>query len=88
MYAAKKGYRKPSIKNPRNEYLWTVEMVRKILMNQSYVGDVVNFKTYSSREPRHASREQIIVLFSRLIARVFVSVSKPSNSIRLIHKKH
>ena len=47
MYAAKKGYRKPSIKNPRNEYLWTVEMVRKILMNQSYVGDVVNFKTYS-----------------------------------------
>lgn len=47
MYAAQKGYRKPSIKNPRNEYLWTVEMVRKILMNQSYVGDVVNFKTYS-----------------------------------------
>ena len=30
MYAAKKGYRKPSIKNPRNEYLWTIEMVRKI----------------------------------------------------------
>ena len=27
--------------------LWTVEMVRKILLNQSYVGDVVNFKTYS-----------------------------------------
>ena len=47
MYAAKKGYRKPSIKNPQNEYLWTIEMVRKILMNQSYVGDVVNFKTYS-----------------------------------------
>ena len=47
MYAAQKGYRKPSIKNPRNEYLWTVEMVRKILINQSYVGDVVNFKTYS-----------------------------------------
>ncbi|MDE5600258.1 MAG: recombinase family protein, partial [Oscillospiraceae bacterium] len=47
MYAYKKGYRKPSIKNPRNEYLWTVEIVRKILSNQSYVGDVVNFKTYS-----------------------------------------
>ena len=47
MYAYKKGYRKPAIKNPRNEYLWTVEMVRKILSNQSYVGDVVNFKTYS-----------------------------------------
>ena len=47
MYAYKKGYRKPAIKVPRNEYLWTVEMVRKILSNQSYVGDVVNFKTYS-----------------------------------------
>ena len=47
MYAYKKGYRKPSIKNPRNEYLWTVEIVRKILSNQSYVGDIVNFKTYS-----------------------------------------
>ncbi len=47
MYAAQKGYRKPSIKNPRNKYLWTVEMVRKILSNQSYVGDVVNYKTYS-----------------------------------------
>lgn len=47
MYAHKKGYRKPSIKNLRSEYLWTVEMVRKILSNQSYVGDVVNFKTYS-----------------------------------------
>lgn len=47
MYAYKKGYRKPAIKNPRSEYLWTVEMVRKILLNQSYVGDVINFKTYS-----------------------------------------
>ncbi len=47
MYTYKKGYRKPAIKVPRNEYLWTVEMVRKILSNQSYVGDVVNFKTYS-----------------------------------------
>ena len=87
MYAAKKGYRKPSIKNPRNEYLWTVEMVRKILMNQSYVDDVVNFKTYSTRVPRHASREQIIVLFFSFIARVFVSVGKLFNFIRLIHKK-
>lgn len=47
MYAYKKGYRKPAIKNPRSEYLWTVEMVRKILLNQSYVGDVINFKIYS-----------------------------------------
>ena len=83
MYAAKKGYRKPSIKNPRNEYLWTVEMVRKILMNQSYI----NFKTYSSREPRHAIRDQIMELSPSFIARVFASVSKLFNSICLIHKK-
>ena len=47
MYTYKKGYRKPAIKTLRNEYIWTVEMVRKILSNQSYVGDVMNFKTYS-----------------------------------------
>ena len=41
MHVVKEGYRKSPIKNPRNEYLWTVEMVRKILMNQSYVGDVI-----------------------------------------------
>lgn len=44
MYAYKKGYRKPAIKNPRSEYLWTVEMVRKILLNQSYVRDVITSK--------------------------------------------
>ena len=47
MYAAKKGYRKPAIKNPWHEYLWRSEMIRKILTNQCYCGDVVNFKTYS-----------------------------------------
>ena len=75
MYAAKKGYRKPSIKNPRNEYLWTVAMVRKILMNQSYVGDVVNFKTYSSREPRHAIRDLRFFIFFNLFL-AFISNCK------------
>lgn len=47
MYAYEKGYKKPTIKNPRDKYLWTHELIRVILKNQCYVGDVVNFKTYS-----------------------------------------
>ena len=47
MYAAKKGYRVAAIKSPRSEYLWTHGIIRKILTNQSYIGDIVNFKTYS-----------------------------------------
>ena len=34
-------------KPPLGEYLWTHVMVQTILSNQSYVGDVINFKTYS-----------------------------------------
>ena len=34
-------------KPPLGEYLWTHVMVRTILSNQSYVRDVINFKTYS-----------------------------------------
>lgn len=36
-----------AIKSPRSEYLWTHGIIRKILTNQSYIGDIVNFKTYS-----------------------------------------
>ncbi len=46
MYALKKGFRKPA-KIPICEYMWRKENVRTILTNRSYVGDVVNFKTYS-----------------------------------------
>ena len=46
-YAAKKGIIKPTAKPPLNEYLWNHGMIQRILTNQSYVGDVVNFKTYS-----------------------------------------
>lgn len=46
-YAMKKGLKKPLVKPPLGEYLWTHIMIRKILSNQSYVGDVINFKTYS-----------------------------------------
>ena len=47
VYAAKKGVSKPIAKPPLNEYLWNHGMIQRILTNQSYVGDVVNFKTYS-----------------------------------------
>ena len=47
VYAIKKGLKKPLAKPPLGEYLWTHVMIRKILSNQSYVGDVINFKTYS-----------------------------------------
>lgn len=47
VYAAKKGIRNPAVKIPLGEYLWSCEKVRRILTNQAYVGDIVNFKTYS-----------------------------------------
>lgn len=47
VYAAKKWISKPTAKPPLNEYLWNHGMIQRILTNQSYVGDVVNFRTYS-----------------------------------------
>ncbi len=47
IYAAKKGIIKPIARPPLDEYLWSHGMVHRILTNQSYIGDVVNFKTYS-----------------------------------------
>lgn len=47
VYAVKKGFRKPCVKASRGEYCWDKGIVTKILQNQSYVGDVVNFKTYT-----------------------------------------
>lgn len=47
VYAEKKGFRKPYVKASRGEYCWDKSIVTKILQNRSYVGDVVNFKTYS-----------------------------------------
>lgn len=47
VYAIKKGFKKPLKAAPLGEYLWTHVMVRNILSNQSYTGDVINFKTYS-----------------------------------------
>lgn len=49
IYAQRKGFKNPTKKAVRGEYLWDTSMVRKILLNQSYVGDVVNLKHTASR---------------------------------------
>ena len=46
-YAFQKGYKNPTKKVTRGEYFWDTAMVRKILISQSYTGDVVNFRSYS-----------------------------------------
>ena len=47
VYTLRKGFRKPTKQAVRGEYLWDTSLVRKILQNQAYVGDVLNFRTYS-----------------------------------------
>lgn len=47
VYALRKGFRKPTKQAVRGDYLWDTSLVRKILKNQEYVGDVLNFRTYS-----------------------------------------
>lgn len=46
-YAIAKGHRKPSKRATRGDHFWDTSVVERILTNQSYVGDVINFKTYS-----------------------------------------
>lgn len=47
IYAQRKGYKNPTKKPTRGEYLWDKSIVHKILTNRAYIGDVVNFRTYS-----------------------------------------
>ncbi|MDL2287120.1 recombinase family protein [Eubacteriales bacterium OttesenSCG-928-G02] len=47
VYAQRKGFKNPTKQAVRGDCLWDTSMVRKLLMNQAYVGDVVNFRTYS-----------------------------------------
>ena len=46
-YAIQKGYRTPPKRSTRGDCFWDKSVVHKILTNQSYVGDVLNFRTYS-----------------------------------------
>ena len=47
VYAQRKGFKNPTKQAVRGECLWDTSMIRKLLMNQAYVGDIVNFRTYS-----------------------------------------
>ena len=47
VYALRKGIKKPTKQTLRGELLWDKNIITKILQNQLYVGDVVNFRTYS-----------------------------------------
>ena len=47
IYLTKKGIRKCRMTNQRGDYLWDKNVVRGILFNQCYTGDVINFKTYT-----------------------------------------
>lgn len=47
VYAKRKGFKNPTKQAVRGECLWDTSMIRKLLMNQAYVGDIVNFRTYS-----------------------------------------
>lgn len=47
VYAQRKGFKNPAKQAVRGECLWDTSMIRKLLMNQAYVGDIVNFRTYS-----------------------------------------
>ena len=46
-YLAQSGIRAPKRTSEYGDYFWSSGMVRQILTNRSYVGDVVNFRTYS-----------------------------------------
>jgi len=46
-YLAQSGLRAPKRTSVHGDFFWSVGMVRQMLLNRSYVGDVVNFRTYS-----------------------------------------
>ena len=46
-YLAQSGIRAPKRTSDHGDYFWSVGIVRQILQNRSYVGDVINFRTYS-----------------------------------------
>ena len=47
VYAQRKGLKKVSKTSAYGECFWDEGQIRNILRNRSYIGDVVNFKTYS-----------------------------------------
>ncbi len=46
-YWRKKGIKRPGKDTQLNPYKWEKNTIKTILSNQEYVGDIINFKTYS-----------------------------------------
>ena len=47
LYAQRKGYKNPTKRAVRGEFLWDKSNIRQILTNRAYIGDIINFRTYS-----------------------------------------
>lgn len=70
-YAARKGIKKAGNtgKTTTDPYRWGQSTVGKILANQEYCGDVINFKTYSisyKNKKRHANDPENILVFKEV----------------------
>ena len=71
-YAARKGIKKAggnTGKTTTDPYRWGQSTVGKILANQEYCGDVINFKTYSisyKNKKRHANDPENILVFKEV----------------------
>lgn len=46
-YWASKGLNRGGLRNTENSYYWNSSTIITILTLQEYVGDIINFKTYS-----------------------------------------
>ncbi len=66
VYLRAKGIRKPTKRSQDNPTRWSMGTVRKILTQQEYCGDVINFKTHSKSfkdKTRHLNPEEEWVVF-------------------------
>ena len=95
VYAIKKGFACPNNRQDRAQYWWTTNIVRDILKNQSYVGDVVNFKTYSKsyklKERLHNDKENWEVhhdVHEPIISRHDWELAQKSMSVKYRQPKH
>ena len=95
-YAQQKGYKNPSKKAVRGEFLWDKSTVSKILTHQVYVGDVVNFCTYSKsyklkcRFPNPKENWDVLKDVREAIIKrsVWESIQKTFNSTKCRKPKH
>ena len=56
-YFREKGINRPSKPSTRSPFYWTHSSISKILTTQEYLGDVINFKTYSKSYKDKKRRE-------------------------------